>query len=223
VILKRMMLRAGDAVARRRKALAIVTGDAVGQVSSQTLQNLAVVSRATQLPILRPLVGFNKDEIIALANQIGTFELSKVVGEYCAMVSSKPATRAAASAVEAEEECLPADLVDAAADALNVFDLRELDLASLDVPGLAIERLPEDSTLIDLRPLEKYRQERHPRALHLEFGKATEAYPSFERSKTYVLSCEFGLMSAHLAERMRRDGFDVYHLSGGQRALMKLC
>ena len=222
VILKRMMLRAADAIARQRRALAIVTGDAVGQVSSQTLQNLAVVSRATELPILRPLVGFNKDEIIALANQIGTFELSKVVGEYCAMVPSKPATRAALAVVEAEEARLPANLLDELASGPSMFDLRALNLASLDLPGLAIEKLPEGAQLIDLRPLAQYRTEHHPRALHLAFEKAAEAYPSFERDKTYVLSCEFGLMSAHLAERMRCEGFDVYHLAGGQRALMKL-
>ncbi len=53
-------------------------------------------------------------------------------------------------------------------------------------------------------------------------AKALEACRSFERGKTYVLCCEFGLMSAHLAEHMRRDGFEAYHLAGGQRALMRL-
>ena len=80
VLLKRLMLRAASRVADERRAAAIVTGEAVGQVSSQTLQNLAVISRATRKTILRPLVGFNKDEIIAVAERIGTFELSKVVG-----------------------------------------------------------------------------------------------------------------------------------------------
>lgn len=220
VILKRIMLRAAEAVAQRRRALALVTGDAVGQVSSQTLQNLAVVSRATTLPILRPLVGTNKDEIIALARRIGTFELSKVVGEYCAMVPSKPATRASRSAIEAEEARLPHDLVSGVLETCNALDLRGLDLASLDAPGLAIEKLPPDATLIDLRPLDQYRSEHHPQALHLDFAQALEAYPSFERGRTYVLCCEFGLMSAHLAERMRRAGFDAHHFRGGQRALM---
>ena len=63
--------------------MALVTGEAVGQVSSQTLQNLAVISEVTRLPVLRPLVGFNKDEIIALAERIGTAPLSAVVQEEC--------------------------------------------------------------------------------------------------------------------------------------------
>ena len=222
VILKRLMLRAAEVVARERRALAIVTGDAIGQVSSQTLQNLAVVSRATELPILRPLVGANKDEIIAQTQRIGTFELSKVVGEYCAMVPRKPATRAALRAIEEQESRLEPGLVEKVAAERSVLDLRAIDLASLDVPGLAIDRPPPGARLVDLRPLEQYRAQHHPEALHLEFAKALEAYPSFDRSAVYVLSCEFGLMSAHLAELMRREGFRVHHLRGGQAALMAL-
>jgi len=222
LILKRMMLRAAEAVAHERRAAALVTGDAVGQVSSQTLQNLAVVSRATELPILRPLVGANKDEIIALAERIGTFELSKVVGEYCAMVPSKPATRAALAAVEAQEARLPPGLAEKAAAARSVLDLRSLELDSLDEPGLAIERPPSGARLIDLRPLEQYRSGHHPDALHLDFAQALEAFPSFDRDAVYVLCCEFGLLSAHLAELMRRSGFRAHSLRGGQRALMEL-
>ena len=84
------MLRAAAAVAAEREATAIVTGDAIGQVSSQTLQNLAVISRATELPILRPLVGLNKDEILHTARGIGTFDLSKVVGAEARILSLRP-------------------------------------------------------------------------------------------------------------------------------------
>jgi thiamine biosynthesis protein ThiI len=221
LLLKRMMLRAAASVGRRRRAPAIVTGDAVGQVSSQTLQNLTVVSRATEQTVLRPLVGFNKDEIIEVARHIGTFELSKVVQEYCAMVPRRPATRASLEAVEAEEEKLDPDLVERAVATRSVLDLRELDLASVELPDLAIDRVPEGATLIDLRPLESYRSGHHPDALHLDFGRALEAYGSFDRSSSYVLCCEYGLLSAHLAWHMRREGFRVHHFRGGQRALMR--
>ena len=221
VLLKRSMLRAAERVALERRAVAIVTGDAVGQVSSQTLHNLAVVSRATELAILRPLVGTNKDEIIECARRIGTAELSKVVGEYCAMVPRRPATRAPQALVDAEEARLPAGLLDDLVAKRSVFDLRALDPESLESPGLAVDRLPRGALLLDLRPIEQYRSEHHPEALHLEFSQALLAWPSFERSRTYVLSCEFGLLSAHLAERMRREGFDAWHFAGGQRALMR--
>ena len=84
-----------------------------------------------------------------------------------------------------------------------------------------MERLGQGAMLLDLRPIEKYRAAHHAQALHLEFSEALRAYPSLDRARRYVLCCEFGLLSAHLAEQMRRDGFDAWHFRGGQRALMR--
>jgi thiamine biosynthesis protein ThiI len=222
VLLKRLMLRAAEAVARERGAVAIVTGEALGQVSSQTLQNLAVISRATELLLLRPLVGTNKDEIIALARRIGTFETSKVVGEYCDLVPRRPATASTQGAVLAEEAQLDADLLLRAVARRSVFDLRGLDVEGLTAPELQVEKVPPGALLIDLRPREQYLGWHPEGALHLEFAQALRAYPSFDRSRTYVLSCDLGLMSAHLAERMRKEGFDAFHLRGGTRPLRRL-
>jgi thiamine biosynthesis protein ThiI len=221
VLLKRQMLRAAEAVAEDVGAQAIVTGDAVGQVSSQTLPNMAVISRATAIPVLRPLVGSDKTEITDLARAIGTFELSKSVGEYCALVPSKPATQAKLEVVLREEARLPEDPLSAPLATRTVFDLRALEASVFDDAGLAVEKLPEDAVLIDLRSLAQFRGGHHPRALHLDFASALSAYPSFDREKRYVLSCEFGLLSAQLADHMRRDGFRAHHFRGGQRALMR--
>lgn len=221
VILKRLMLRAADAVARELGALAIATGDAVGQVSSQTLQNLAVISRATDLLLLRPLVGCNKEEIIELAQRIGTFETSKVVGEYCDLVPRRPATAATLEAVVAEEARLDADLVARAVARREVFELRGLDVDRFGAAELQVDGIPEGALLLDLRPREQWQSWHHPDALHLEFAEAVHAFPSFDRSRAYVLSCELGLLSAHLAERMRKEGFEAWHFQGGTRALRR--
>ena len=221
ILLKRQMLRAAEAVAEETSASAIVTGDSVGQVSSQTLPNLAVVSRATPLAVLRPLVGFDKSEITDRARAIGTYELSKAVGEYCALVPSKPATQARLDAVLAEEARLPGDPLRAALAARIRFDLRALEPAVFADEGLAIEGLPEDAVLLDLRPIEQYRGAHHPRALHLDFASALAAWPGLDRARRYVLVCEYGLLSAQLAGHMQREGFRVHHFRGGQRALMR--
>jgi thiamine biosynthesis protein ThiI len=221
ILLKRQMLRAAEAVAAEIGASAIVTGDAVGQVSSQTLQNLDVVSRATPLTVLRPLVGFDKSEILDRARTIGTYALSESVGEYCALVPNKPATQARLGAVLAEETRLPDDLLRAALAARSVFDLRTLEPAAFDDEGLAVEALPADALLIDLRPIEQYRSGHHPAALHLDFASALVAWPGLDRARRYVIVCEFGLLSAQLADHMRRAGFRVHHFRGGQRALMR--
>jgi len=222
VLLKRLMLRAAEAVAERRGAIAIVTGDAVGQVSSQTLQNLAAISQATRCLCLRPLVGMNKDEIIETARRIGSFETSKVVGEYCDLVPRRPATAASAEALAAEEGKLDADLVARAVERRAIFDLRGLDLDRLAAPELVIDAIPPGATLVDLRPREQYQSWHHPDALHLEFAQALRAYPGFDRAQRYVLSCDLGLLSSHLAQLMRKEGFDAFQLRGGTRALRKL-
>jgi thiamine biosynthesis protein ThiI len=220
VVLKRLMLRAAEAVAADRGAVAIVTGDAVGQVSSQTLQNLGVISRATALPILRPLVGFNKDEILSVARSIGTFELSKQVGEYCAMVPSKPATRAKLAAIEQEEARLDACLLDTAVAERSVLHLREFDLGTIDSPELEAEQIAEGATVLDLRSKAAYRAWHYPEALYLDFADALRAYERFFKSRKYVLDCECFLKSACLAELMHDAGYDASHFGRGLRELL---
>jgi thiamine biosynthesis protein ThiI len=221
VLLKRLMLRAGERIARQRRAAAIITGEAVGQVSSQTLQNLAVISRATDTMLLRPLVGSNKETIIAAAEHIGTFELSKVVGEYCDLVPSKPATSASFDVIAAEEARMDLGVLHEAIGRARKFDLRNLDSAQLEIPELELERLPPGAQLIDLRSKAEFQSWHHPDAVWLEFQQAVAAYPSFARGRAYVLVCQYGLMSAHLAERMRKDGFEAFHFRGGTRALAR--
>jgi thiamine biosynthesis protein ThiI len=88
------MLRLAEALARRERALGIVTGESLGQVSSQTLGNMDTINRAATLPVLRPLVGFDKSEIIDRARAIGTFEISIEPDEDCCsyLMPRKPAT-----------------------------------------------------------------------------------------------------------------------------------
>jgi thiamine biosynthesis protein ThiI len=222
ILLKRMMLRAANQVALERRATAIVTGEAVGQVSSQTLQNLSVISRATEQMILRPLVGTNKEEIIRSAEKIGTFELSKVVSEYCDLVARRPATRAALEVIEGQERNMDLSLLDRAVARRAIFDLRDLDLETLDLPELEVTRVPEGAAVIDLRSKQEYASWHYPQALRLDFPRALQAYPSFDRAKTYVLYCDLSLMSSHLAELMREDGFDAFYFKGGTSALRRL-
>ena len=220
VVLKRLMLRAAEQVAAERDACAIITGEAVGQVSSQTLQNLAVISSATPLPILRPVVGFNKQEIIDLARRIGTHDLSARVGEYCAMVPSKPATRATQAQIDAEEAKIDLRILDAAIAERSVFDLRRLDLASMDRPEIQTDRIEAGVSVIDLRSKAGYQGWHYPDALFLDFQHALRAYPHFDPESRYVLYCEFGLKSGHLAELMREAGLDAVHFAGGLKALI---
>jgi tRNA uracil 4-sulfurtransferase len=99
------MLRIGEAIARQEKAKALITGESLGQVASQTLDNMAVIQQAARLPILRPLVGMDKQEIIDQARRIGTFEVSSVPDQDCCQlfVPKHPATKARFIDVEEDE------------------------------------------------------------------------------------------------------------------------
>ena len=105
VLYRRMMLRIGEAIARQEKAKALITGESLGQVASQTLDNMAVIQQAARLPILRPLVGMDKQEIIDQARRIGTFEVSSVPDQDCCQlfVPKHPATKARFIDVEEDE------------------------------------------------------------------------------------------------------------------------
>jgi thiamine biosynthesis protein ThiI len=105
VLYRRMMLRIGETIARQEKAKALVTGESLGQVASQTLDNMAVIEQAARLPILRPLVGMDKQEIIDHARRIGTFDVSSIPDQDCCQlfVPKHPATKARFRDVEADE------------------------------------------------------------------------------------------------------------------------
>jgi thiamine biosynthesis protein ThiI len=105
VLYRRMMLRIAEAIALERGAEALVTGDSLGQVASQTLGNLAVTEAAAGLPVLRPLIGMDKNEISAAAARLGTFETSIIPDQDCCtlFVPRHPATRAHLDEVHALE------------------------------------------------------------------------------------------------------------------------
>ena len=105
VLYRRMMLRIAEGIARKEKAKALVTGESLGQVASQTLDNMAVIQQATRLPILRPLVGMDKQEIIDQSRRIGTFEISSIPDQDCCQlfVPKHPATKARFDEVERDE------------------------------------------------------------------------------------------------------------------------
>jgi len=108
VLYRRMMMRIAGALARMDGARALVTGDSLGQVASQTLENLAVVEAASSIPVLRPLIGLDKTEIIEEAKRLGTFDISSApCQEACVLFEPRsPVTKARLGAVERAEEAL---------------------------------------------------------------------------------------------------------------------
>ena len=124
VIYRRLMLRIAERFARKAHARALVTGEVIGQVASQTLENMTAIAQATRLEILRPLVGMDKDEISAEAERIGTYPISIIPDQDCCTLFTPkhPATRVRLSDVEAAEQALPIDAMIASASAAAVVE-----------------------------------------------------------------------------------------------------
>ena len=104
VMCRRFMWRSAEKVAEREVASFLVTGEALGQVASQTLSNMRSATASVLLPIVRPLIGFDKQEIEAVAKQIGTYGISTRPGLCCQAVPDKPATRTNLVQILQEEE-----------------------------------------------------------------------------------------------------------------------
>ncbi len=123
VIYRRLMMRIAEAIARRSRAQALVTGEVVGQVASQTLENLSAIDRVVTMPVLRPLIGTDKDEITSEALRLGTYPISIIPDQDCCTLFTPrhPATKARVADLEEAEAALPIDqLVAAAIDAAAI-------------------------------------------------------------------------------------------------------
>ncbi|MFH0986591.1 MAG: hypothetical protein V1911_00915 [Candidatus Micrarchaeota archaeon] len=111
VFCKRMMLRVSEKLAKKIKADCLVTGDNLAQVASQTLPNMFIVSSAVSIPVVRPLIGLDKNEIIEYAKEFGTYGISTQRTLCCRFVPSKPSTNASSERIKAEEKNINIDLM----------------------------------------------------------------------------------------------------------------
>ena len=104
MLFRRFMVRVGEQLAMRTGAQALVTGDNLAQVASQTLPNLVSASRAVAIPIFRPLLGYDKNEIVRLAQKIGTYETSLLpYQDCCSLIARRPKTSSRSERLAAEE------------------------------------------------------------------------------------------------------------------------
>ena len=126
ILYRRFMFRIAEIIARKEKARALVTGESLGQVASQTLDNIAAIEAVSSMPILRPLIGLDKLEIINLAKDYGTYDISILPDQDCCslFLPKSPATKAKKQFIEAEEENLAVDnFVQDAIDSIEIIKI----------------------------------------------------------------------------------------------------
>ncbi len=221
LILRRLFYRAGELLAEREGHEALVTGEAVGQVSSQTLHNLAVASEATRIPILRPLLGFDKEEIVRHSRVVGTHDISSGVKEYCAVVPRHPVTRAPLERVRREEEKLPLDLLERLVGERRTVDLLDLEHAELEVLQWQIDEIPEGAIVVDVREPGDYKSWHYPGAINIPLADLPKRAEELPKGRPIVLYCPVGYQSLDGAELLRRLGYEAYSFRGGAPSLRK--
>lgn len=221
LVLKRLMYRAAATVARETGAQAIITGESIGQVSSQTLANLAALEGAVDFPIFRPLLGFDKTDIIDISRRIGSFEISARVKEYCAISPGNPITNATSEATAAEEAKVDLGVLDRVTAERRVLDLHEITGADLAESYLFTDEVPSDAVVLDVRTEAEWETWHYPGAEHREYWRLSEEVSGLDRDRTYVLYCDAGMQAAFLAEQMQKRGLEAYAFRGGTRALRK--
>jgi thiamine biosynthesis protein ThiI len=135
VIYRRLMMRIAEAIARRSRAQALVTGEVVGQVASQTLENLSAINTVVTMPVLRPLVGMDKDEITAESQRLGTFPISIIPDQDCCTLFTPrhPATRARLGELERAEAGLPIEEI--VSQAVGAAAVEEFHFPAIESPA----------------------------------------------------------------------------------------
>ncbi|OUR62531.1 tRNA 4-thiouridine(8) synthase ThiI [Colwellia sp. 39_35_sub15_T18] len=213
VVLKRMMMRAATKIAEKGKIQALVTGESLGQVSSQTLTNLNVINRVTDTLILRPLGAYDKQDIIDIARKIGTEDFAKTIPEYCGVISKKPTVKAVLSKVEAEEGNFDFSILDKVVAETRVFDIRDIgketeaEITAVDL----VENISENAIVVDIRSPEE--EDEKPLKIdnievkHIPFYKLATQFGDLDMSKDYLLYCDHGVMSKLQALYLIGNGF----------------
>lgn len=214
VVLKRMFMRAASMVANKFGIQALVTGEALGQVSSQTLTNLRLIDNVTETLILRPLVTWDKQDIINVARQIGTEDFAKTMPEYCGVISRKPTVKAVKAIIEAEEAKFDFSILDDVVYNARQMDIRDIAKESQEaVPEVEMVADVQDAAVVlDIRSTEE--EDEQPLEIegvevtHIPFYKLSTKFGDLDQSKTYLLYCAQGVMSRLQALYLKEQGFD---------------
>ncbi|BCA31294.1 tRNA uracil 4-sulfurtransferase ThiI [Metapseudomonas otitidis] len=211
VVLKRMMLRAATHMAKKLHIDALVTGEAISQVSSQTLPNLSVIDSATDMLVLRPLIASHKQDIIDTATRIGTAEFAKHMPEYCGVISVNPTTRAKPGRIEHEEEQFDMAVLERALERARLVAIdRVIDEMG---QGLQVEEVREalpGQIILDIRHPDA--QEDEPLALEgidvqaLPFYAINSRFKDLDANRQYLLYCDKGVMSRLHAHHLLSEG-----------------
>lgn len=204
VTLKRLMLKAAEKIADDMKIDAIMTGESVAQVSSQTLRNLALIDQATKKLVLRPLSTMNKPEIMDIANQIGTRRFAETMPEYCGVISKNPVTHGSYDRMEKEAKKFDYSILDTAVENAIKTNVDEIvneieDIGQMEVVS---DISSGKYTIIDIRQSDDC-IETSCETIKIPFYKLKSEFKKLPQNKEYLFYCDKGILSQLHAQYLR--------------------
>ena len=204
VTLKRLMLQASEKIADELEIDALLTGESVAQVSSQTLRNLALIDQVTNKLILRPLSTMNKQEIINIANDIGTRHFAENMPEYCGVISQNPIIHGSFKRMEKEAKRFDYEVLDKAVQEAQHIYVDEIvdDVSNLAPIEVVNDLDSEDFVVIDIRAEEACVQT-SCECIKIPFHQLKTEFEKLPQDKEYLLYCEKGIMSQLHAQYLR--------------------
>lgn len=211
VTLKRMMLRVASRLAERLQIDALVTGEAISQVSSQTLPNLSVIDSVTDKLVLRPLIASHKQDIIDTAEAIGTADFARHMPEYCGVISVNPTTKAKPHRVVHEEEQFDMAVLERALERARLLPIdRVIEELGQDIQVEELAEALPSHVVIDIRHPDLVEDE--PLQLPgvdvqaMPFYALNNRFKELDASRQYLLYCDKGVMSRLHAHHLLSEG-----------------
>tara|TARA_R110002072_G_scaffold140765_8_gene285232 strand:+ start:22511 stop:23977 length:1467 start_codon:yes stop_codon:yes gene_type:complete len=213
VVLKRMMLRAAQEVADSLNIQALVMGDSVAQVSSQTLTNMCVIDTATKKLVMRPLITMDKQDIIGISRKIGTEDFAKNMPEYCGVISDKPTTCATEERLAEEELNFDFSILERALKTRMTIKIDEVLTRVQTLAEVDLVSVPHvDDVIIDIRHPENREKAElvltNNEIKQIPFYELMSKLDNLEPSKHYLLYCDKGAMSQLHASHLKNMGFE---------------
>ena len=213
VVLKRMMLRAAAEVADSLQIQALVMGDSVAQVSSQTLTNMCVIDSVIDTLVLRPLITMDKQDIISLSTQIGTEDFAKNMPEYCGVISDKPTTCAKKERILEEEAKFDFSILEKALYDRRTIKIDQVMDSVQTIADVELVSVPKvDDIIIDIRHQDE--REKAPLMLtnneiqNIPFYELMSKVEKLDLEKNYLLYCDKGTMSQLHASHLKGMGYE---------------
>jgi thiamine biosynthesis protein ThiI len=195
---------ASEKIADELEIDALLTGESVAQVSSQTLRNLALIDQVSNKLILRPLSTMNKPEIISIANDIGTRHFAENMPEYCGVISQNPIIHGSFKRMEKEAKKFDYEVLDKAVQNAQSIYVDEIvdDVSNIATIEVINDLDSGNFVVIDIRPEDDCIQT-SCECIKIPFHKLKTEFDKLPQDKEYLLYCEKGVMSQLHAQYLR--------------------